>query len=617
MSESTKANEGGGSNDHASENASLDESNKAPIADNELAQNDQSELSGEYVGNGESKIGIANREISDSGASCEFGGSAPNKGEEKDRGRNPPIKTPGKRNKSRTMEATSRGGRDPATDPRLICFYDKSQGWTVAVEVPGATADISILSSDRCSLSVNHDGIWIIDSMLEKKIQAKWSEGEREFSLAPPLIFRTRRHWEGLGMRQRGITSGYYIVFAPGEWKRKRKEWNSSECRYSGFRVHEFEVLKGKDDVEDGFDEAEVFLFRDRFRLEGMPSFDDERGAIFMGGPPCIVDHKNWVDVEWIVAGVEGEVGREIAPESFQPKKEEENTPEIWKSSKGGWFFVRIYSGGDLIHNPDFRFLRALQDIHVQSSLLPLTGGHRDMVVEAVGADVSVEADESRGRIQVEGQRAVIKPQPGGGNVILSLCADGARIEAEFADPRVWWALSKDNGDPQWADRPLEISHKEFRAVEMTAELLFKLPGRGIVKFVEAGFSPLDNPVRCSITQNQLEEAIPLRSLGAVKEGVVICVRFPGVEGGREIPVLQIIASPPPPPLPSRRRQISGVVVSKARGIVQVRVKRKRGAGREGCRKIRARDRRDRCQKGDRVVVEKLPRHPKAWRVID
>ena len=616
LSESTKANEEGGSNDLAGENASLDGS--ASIADNGLAQserldNDQSELSEGCVRNGESKISITDGETSDSDASSKIGGSASNKGGQKSQKRERPIITSGKRSSSGGTRVPNSDGRDPASAPRLVCFDDRTQGWTVAVKCSGDIADVSVLSSDCCPLSANRDGLWVVDPMLEGEIRVKWGGKEINLSLTPPLIFRTRQNWKGRGMRQRGMTNGYYIVFAPREWKRKREEWNPVECRYDGFRVHEFEVLKDKDDVGDGFEEDDVFPFRSRFQIEGNLSFDDERGAIFMGAPPHIIDLQNWKGVDWIVAGVEGAGKCGQGPKIFPPQQGD-NLPEIWKSSKGGWFFARIYSGGHLIHNPDIRFLRALRDICVETSVLPLTGGHGDMIVNIAGEGVEVKPRQSQGRVKIEGQKAIIKPRPGGGNVIVSLCADGAEIDAEFADPRVWWALVKSGDSPKWTDKPLKISREEFDDVK--TELRFKLPEGGIVKSVEAGISPFVDPLRVSVTRHQSEAVIPLRSLGNPRDESVICARFADVEGGREIPVLRIVADHPPPLPLSRRRRISGVVVGKARGIVQVRVKHKRGRAGGGCRKIQARDRYDRCQKGDRVVVEKLPRHPKAWRVV-
>ena len=527
-------------------------------------------------------------------------------------GKGRPRKNRGKRVRDRGDKTSSGDKRDPVSVPRLVCFHG-GQGWTVAVEFPAAADGVSACFSDGRPLSRDSNGLWIADSLSEGGVLARWDGVEKSFPLSPPLIFRTRNGWKGRGVRQGGMTGGYYIALAPESWKRKREEWNPLWSRYGGMRAHEFEILRDEDAMGDGFRESDVFRFRGRFRLEGKPSFDDERGTIFMGGPPCVVDRENWAGVKWVQTGLEESAGRDARLELSQPKPDA-SPLEIRSDDVGGWFFVRIYDGDvELIHNPHFRFLRALRDIRIESSVLPLTGGHRDMVVEVVGEGVAVESRQSRGRIRIEGQRVIVRPRPGGENVLLSLCADGAKIEAEFADPRVWWALARPGDGLKWTDKPLKISSEKFHAVKTLAELRFKLPGAGIVEAVEAGFSPLADPVRGRVTRNQAESAIPLRSLGNARGGAMICARFPGVEDGREIPVLRIVASPSPSPS-SPRRRMSGVVVGRASGIAQVRIKR--GTGRRGSRKIQARDERSRCRKGDRVVVEKLPRHPKAWRVV-
>lgn len=513
------------------------------------------------------------------------------------------------------INRTSSDGRHTFMSiPKLVCFEDRHQGWTIAIEFSEDAKNVSATFSDGHSLNKKSNELWIIEDLSQSNsISAKWNGKNKDFSLSPPLIFRTRKRWKGQGIRHRGISSGYYIVFASETWQRKREDWKPlDESRYAGIQIHEFEISKNKDDVDDGFDEADVFLFKNRFQLDGAAFFDDERGTIYMGSPPSIIDQNNWEAVEWIVIGIEGEQGQSEEPIILKPEEMTDDYPKIWDDYSGGWFFVRIYDHEGLIHNPDFRFLDALREIRIESSVLPSRNGHQNMVVEAIGKDIIVESSDppSSKRIQIAGQKAIIKPQPSNKNVILSFCANDEKIEVEFSNSRVWWKLDTGSTEPsKWKDRPLSISYAHFQAIKMTnaAKLLFRIPGRGIFKSIEAGISPLTDPVNVPITRKQTQAEIPLRSLGNIQKETLISARFPGTEEDREIAVLRIVSRLP--------RQANGIVVRRAQGTAQVKIKSRRNKRKHTL--IRARDEHNLCQKGIWVIVEKLKRHPKAWKVID
>ena len=538
---------------------------------------------------------------------------------------NVPVKEKVKRNQ-RTQPTHARGRRGntnrTSSDgrhtfisiPKMICFEDRRQGWTIAIEFPEDAENLSATFSDGRSLNQKSNGLWIIENLSQNDyILTKWNGKDRNFSLSLPLIFRTSKRWKGRGIRQRGISNGYYIVFASETWQRKRKDWGPlDESRYTGIQIYEFEILKNKNDVNDGFDEADVFLFRNRFQLDGEDFFDDERGTIYMGSPPNIIDQNNWEAVEWIVIGIEGEQGQSEEPTILKPEEMADGYPKIWDDYSGGWFFVRIYDHEGLIHNPDFRFLEALRGICIESSILPSAKGHQNMVIEIIGENIVVESSDppSSRRIQIDGQKAVINPQPSNKNVILSFCTNDEKIEVEFSNSRVWWKLDTGSAEPsKWRDRPSSISYAHFQAIKMTnaAKLLFRLPGGGVFKSIEAGISPLTDPVSVPVTRKQTQAEIPLRSLGNVQKEALISARFIGAEEGREIAVLWIVSRLP--------RQANGIVVRRAQGTAHVKIKSRRNKRKYIL--IRARDEYNLCQKGSWVIVEKLRRHPKAWKVID
>ena len=379
--------------------------------------------------------------------------------------------------------------------PELICRQDLgSWQWEVVLS-----------ADDECHIAeVRHDDdkpIGMLNgecrlSSLTGSLSIALEGGERrEFKLfdGTPMVFKSRNNWAGNGRKVHAITSGFYVVIAPNEWKRTgRVPVEPASCTGAGFTAHYF-FQDRNDSTEDlgGFQECQVVSISSGFELVGKRIFDDSGdGELFVGAIPVL---KPSQDVVWARIGEEETSGWK--GENFKPK---ERTLANVLNGRQGRFFIRVYDETRLLDSGEFRYLRDLEGIRVngeryttQKLLIPPSTGHPPTKVHFIGVDdaaVRPILPPELTHVDVRGSDLVVEPHPSGDYISCVLESDTGRVDIVLNLPRIWWRMKRDEGTSgEWRDMPLAMTRREFREhARANATMQLRLPPP--IKSVRVGF---------------------------------------------------------------------------------------------------------------------------------
>ncbi len=454
-------------------------------------------------------------------ARIENSASLENKGKKQNRSQKSPRRIGGRRNgPTQSPSPVDDDAKDEPTFtpcPELICR--KASGawqWEVVLAVD---AECNIMG-------VRHDGepLDMVNgeyslSALAGSLSIDYED--RESDQLPlfddrPLIFKMPNDWNGAGPKVGGITSGYFIVMVPREWKRTGSAPVAPEkCTDANFMAHFFYMEKGgpAGDV-GGFEDCDLELTKTGFELDGDRVFDDcENGELFVGDPPRLCPASGIV---WARIGEEKTGGWK--GENFKPA--EQSLAEVLNGRQGR-FFVRVYDdGAKLLDSGEFRYLRDLRAIRVNDEphsantlLVPSSTGYSSAKVQFVSADgTAIQPDldtaGTHATVQSEGT-LIVAPHPDGDRISCVLPAGADRVDTVIKLPRIWWQMKQDDGEAdEWRDRPLAMSRQEFRHFE-DAAIRLRLPLR--VSSVKVGFSEeLDRTYRPQKNGDNTEAEIRL-----------------------------------------------------------------------------------------------------------
>ena len=387
-----------------------------------------------------------------------------------------PSQIGGKRNGPTQPPSPAKGPRDKPTlppRPELICRkFVGSWQWEV------------ILSADEeCNIKeVLHSGapLKMMDgeyrlSSFRGSLSIEYADREpEEFPLfdRTPLIFKLRNNWDGDGRKVGGITSGYFIVIAPREWKRTGSApVEQARCVDADFTAHYFSVTKdGSAKDVSGFEGCELTLTKSGFDLTGEGVFDDsEDGELFVGTAPKLIPASG---VVWARSGEEKKGGWK--GENFKP--DGRSLAEVLNGRQGR-FFVRVYDAEPkLLDSGEFRYLRDLREIQVNGEsysantlLVPPSTGHPEtklQFVDAGGATIrpKLETLSPYATVQPQGT-VVVKPHIDGDLISCALGSGAGSVDIVIRLPRIWWRMGgQDKGSPdKWRDAPLTMSRQQFR----------------------------------------------------------------------------------------------------------------------------------------------------------
>ena len=122
-----------------------------------------------------------------------------------------------------------------------------------------------------------------------------------------PLIFKLRTRWTGDGRKVRGISRGYFIIFASNEWERQGNPPVAPEtCSDGRFSAHYF--YSDDNSTTDDFEGHGLSLNQESFTLQGSSIYDDsEQGVLFISDSPDLeIAESETESISWIRIGTEG-----------------------------------------------------------------------------------------------------------------------------------------------------------------------------------------------------------------------------------------------------------------------------------------------------------------------
>lgn len=488
-------------------------------------------------------------------------------------GSTPPIEAKIPRIPSRRGKKSKKSDRKPyyRRKPELVCI-EKRGDWQVAVEIPsGVTGDVSVLQG-AIPLSCGDDGRFLLNQSIHGSIQVNWPN---EPAISPPLhlldesnpslIFKTRMNWEGVGRKHKHIKQrGCYLVFTNSGMNRKSENppIEAQSSFYKGVEVHYFSV-ESESSTEDGFHEIDCFSPEFRFFLDGEDQPDGSgAGMLFLHEPPLIRDNYGWEGVSHVVIGKEIPNGEGDSPMILQgdeiKSSKERMLRDFLKKRRGGWFFIRIYDEGGLIHSDHFRFLRGFRGMKYDYLHIPNSPrGYQEVNVQFIG-ECSPQLNESNRHVIQNGTMARLAPHQDADKTTWKLSNGGESIDIVIRLDRIWWRIvcGSDDEDISWRDTPLEMKRENFRAT-MRHELQIWLP-KSFGREVGVDF-PDQFPIR-KFQSKQGIVCIPLREfsdndeIGQQKTEARILLWISEVTDGQGLPVVVIPADQiplPPPQLPS------------------------------------------------------------------
>ncbi len=460
-------------------------------------------------------------------------------------GQRPPLKRGGRSRgstKRREIEQTS-GAKTSSLKPEIVC-WKVGWSWVVGIEMPEELETLTVAQNEEPLEQDNPDESRYRLRHAEGVVKVTWAVGQKDIPLVRPernyLVFKMRKDWKGLGRLVRSSTTGYYLFVVPQEWKRDEEASGPASVapesvELDGYKTHFFFQEQDSHTII-GFitangERIQVESGSSRFKLVGGEIGDasEEMGPLFGKQPPGIqtLDKNEWSDVGVIVIGEERS-GRNRCRTQFIPQvdNKEHKLPEKIANRRGGWYFLRIYDNVDnLIESMDFRFMMALNNIHMEKpDCLPGTSRYNDVTVRFLhqtGCKVELMNEDTQHALEIRrenDQTIVTIPPKSDCDKTHWILRDGdAEIEVTVLVKRIWWTFGVIGVTPtDWADNPITLYRKDFTAITDNA-LWVRLPHMRFVRKIDVGFDR--NKSRSyQVEVEEKEIAIPLRDFCDAQE---------------------------------------------------------------------------------------------------
>jgi len=444
--------------------------------------------------------------------------------------------------KQHEMEKTP-GTKPSSLKPEIVC-WNEGWRWIVGIEIPEELETLRVAQNEELLSQDTIDGSLYRLRHAEGGVKVTWTGGQKDIPLVGAgrnyFIFKMRKDWKGLGRLVKHPTIGYYLAIVPREWKRDVEvsgsaSVNPESVQVDGYKAHFF-CQEQDGNMAIGFVNAngeriQVESGYSRFQIVGREIEDasEDMGPLFGEQLPCIqtLDEKGWRDIGVIVLGEEGR-GKNRWRTQFVPQvgAKEQKLPEEIANRRGGWYFVRIYDNGDnLLESMDFRFLKVLNDIRMESSdFLPGPNGYDNVSVQFLHqTDCKVELMDNDAQHVLEiyresGQTIVtVPPKPNCDKTHWILCDGDAKIKVTVLVERIWWSFGVMGvATTDWVDRPITLSHKHFTATSDKA-LFVRVPRLRFVRKIDVGFERnKSKPYQVEVEKKEI--AIPLRDFCDTEE---------------------------------------------------------------------------------------------------
>ena len=457
----------------------------------------------------------------------------------------PPVKRGGRplgSTKQHKMEKTP-GTKPFSLKPEIVC-WNEGWRWIVGIEIPEELETLSVAQNKELLVQDTIDESLYRLRNAVGGVKVTWTGGQKDIPLLGAgrnyFIFKMRKDWKGLGRLVRHPTIGYYLAIVPREWKRDEEvsgsaSVNPESVQVDGYKAHFFcqeqDGNKAIGFVNANGERIQVESGYSRFQIVGREIEDasEDMGPLFGEQLPCIqtLDEKGWRDIGVIVLGEEG-MGKNRWRTQFVPQvgAKEQKLPEEIANRRGGWYFVRIYDNGDnLLESMDFRFLKVLNDIRIESSdFLPGPNGYDNVSVQFLHqTDCKVELmdDDAQHALKIyreSGQTVVtVPPKPNYDKTHWILCDGDAKIKVTVLVEKIWWSFGIIGvATTDWVDRPIDLSHKHFTATSDKA-LFLRFPRLRFVRKIDVGFDRnKSKPYQVEVGKKEI--AIPLRDFCDTEE---------------------------------------------------------------------------------------------------
>ena len=457
----------------------------------------------------------------------------------------PPVKRVGRpRSSTKQQEMEKTPGIKPSyLKPEIVC-WNEGWRWIVGIEIPEELETLSVVQNEKLLAQDTIDESLYRLRHAVGRVKVTWTGGQKDILLLGAgrnyFIFKMRKDWKGLGRLVRHPTIGYYLAIVPREWKRDEEvsgsaSVNPESVQVDGYKAHFFcqeqDGNKAIGFINANGERIQVESGYSRFQIVGREIEDasEDMGPLFGEQLPRIqtLDEKGWRDIGVIVLGEEG-MGKNRWRTQFVPQvgAKEQKLPEEIANRRGGWYFVRIYDNGDnLLESMDFRFLKVLNDIRIESSdFLPNPNGYDNVRVQFLHqTDCKVELmdDDAQHALEIyreSGQTIVtVPPKPNCDKTHWILCDGDAKIKVTVLVERIWWSFGVMGvATTDWVDRPITLFHKHFTATSDKA-LFVRLPRLRFVRKIDVGFDRnKSKPYQVEVEKKEI--AIPLRDFCDTEE---------------------------------------------------------------------------------------------------
>jgi hypothetical protein len=455
------------------------------------------------------------------------------------------------------------------TGPEVLCLK-RGREWKVLLSLPEELLGKPELEVRQGGSLLEREGEmgWLLPQM-EEDVEATWREGGeirtlRAFAALDEvegLLFKLNQDLKQ-GRRVRKASQGWYLAIVPQGWQRTGSLPIAPEpVVLPGYVAHYFDLSQDPRVafLVDG--EERVPWQRIEFQLIGkkIPDASERLGPLFRDPPEVRAERSVWAEIATVVIGEEGP-GKRRWKTSFRPDPARETQPllEELVARGGGWYFLRFYDQTDeLVDSLDFRFLSALEEIHVKPEgpvVVPGPEGHRSARVEFHHEPgCQVEPLDPPLKVHEEPRRTIaeIPPEPEMDRTRWRVqMANGApstqpaTVEVEVCVPRIWWALGEDEGFEQrepeglaWQAQPSSLSREDFAATSRRA-IWLKLPPR--IRRISFGFPGDLRPFTAKTGSGRV--GVPLREFTDVESlrhpgRTALLVQFETPEGRCEVEI--------------------------------------------------------------------------------
>ena len=384
--------------------------------------------------------------------------------------------------------------------PELIC---KKRNRRFEMELDVSDCNVTDVRQNGESLPIKSDTCELSD--YSGYLEVTYKHGKTEeitlFNGHNPLIFKLSKNWQRIGRNMKGVTAGYFLVFAPLKWRRDGEAPHMpASCGDETFLAHHIVRLDAQEALPTLYEGSNPHQIAEKnpINLSGECFFDDSpHGQLFIGDTPELEFPP---DITWVRVGEERQRGWK--GENFEILDATFELEEALKDRQGR-FYVRIYDENvDLLDSRDFRYLSNLRKILIDDmpyvpDMSPFNPcpkkGYSPTKMQFFGADNTppdIKVNDKK-HLATEPSEGVVvfNPHPDADKVTCSVLFDKSWVSVTVNIPRIWWRLENGRKHSNWRSIPYQMTLQKFyKYAEDGTAIRLRLPAH--IERVKIGFDP-------------------------------------------------------------------------------------------------------------------------------